>query len=78
MTAIMAFRTEDQVRNEAGITLCFIDSIGNNFDTSEYLSGVGQLTTFIREKHRHGTLKYSVLRPREVKPGTTVIQICYK
>ena len=25
----MAFRTEDQVRNEAGITLGFIDSSGN-------------------------------------------------
>ena len=31
----MAFRTEDQVRNEAGITLGFIDSSGNNVDTSE-------------------------------------------
>ena len=39
----MAFRTEDQVRNEAGITLGFIDSSGNNVDTSEYLSGVGAI-----------------------------------
>ena len=42
----MPFRTEDQVRNEAGITLGFIDSNGNNVDTPEYISGVGQLTTF--------------------------------
>ena len=44
----MAFRTEDQVRNEAGITLGFIDANGNNVETKEYLSGVGQLTTFIQ------------------------------
>ena len=33
----MAFRTEDQVRNEAGITLGFIDANGNNVETKEYL-----------------------------------------
>ena len=30
----MSYRTEDQVRNEAGITLGFIDSEGKNVDTS--------------------------------------------
>lgn len=54
----MAFRTEDQVRNEAGITLGFIDSSGNNFDTSEYLSGVGQLTTFIQLGSKLGTTDF--------------------
>lgn len=44
----MAFRTEDQVRNEAGITLGFIDSSGNNVETSAFIAGVGQLTTFIQ------------------------------
>ena len=54
----MAFRTEDQVRNEAGITLGFIDSSGNNVDTSEYLSGVGQLTTFIQLGSKLGTTDF--------------------
>lgn len=54
----MSFRTEDQVRNEAGITLGFIDANGNNVDTSEYLSGVGQLTTFIQLGARLGTTDF--------------------
>ena len=37
----MTFRTEDQVRNQAGITLGFIDAKGNNVETTDYLSGVG-------------------------------------
>lgn len=55
----MPFRTEDQVRNEAGITLGFIDAKGNNVDTSEYLSGVGQLTTFIQLGSRLGTTDFA-------------------
>ena len=55
----MPLRTEDQVRNEAGITLGFIDASGNNVDTSEYLSGVGQLTTFIQLGTRLGTTDFS-------------------
>ena len=47
----MLYKTEDQVRNEAGITLGFIDISGKNVDTSEYISGVGQLTTFIQLVH---------------------------
>ena len=45
----MAFRTEDQVRNKAGITLGFIDSSGNNVETSAFIAGVGQTTTFIHQ-----------------------------
>ncbi len=55
----MPLRTEDQVRNEAGITLGFIDASGNNVDTSEYLSGVGQLTTFIQLGARLGTTDFA-------------------
>lgn len=55
----MAIRTEDQVRNEAGITLGFIDSSGNNVDTADYLSGVGQLTTFIQLGARLGTTDFA-------------------
>lgn len=55
----MPLRTEDQVRNEAGITLGFIDASGNNVDTSEYLSGVGQLTTFIQLGSRLGTTDFA-------------------
>lgn len=55
----MAFRTEDQVRNEAGITLGFIDSHGNNVETSNFISGVGQLTTFIQLGSRLGTTDFN-------------------
>lgn len=55
----MPYRTEDQVRNEAGITLGFIDASGNNVDTSEILSGVGQLTTFIQLGARLGTTDFA-------------------
>ena len=55
----MPLRTEDQVRNEAGITLGFIDASGNNVDTAEYLSGVGQLTTFIQLGSRLGTTDFA-------------------
>ncbi len=55
----MAFRTEDQVRNEAGITLGFIDSNGNNVETSTFISGVGQLTTFIQLGSRLGTTDFN-------------------
>ena len=55
----MPFKTEDQVRNNAGITLGFIDSNGNNLDSSEYLSGVGQLTTFIQLGTRLGTTDFA-------------------
>ena len=64
----MAFRTEDQVRNEAGITLGFIDSHGNNVETSNFISGVGQLTTFIQLGDRIGTTDFNgisdILMPR--------------
>ena len=39
----MAFRTEDQVRNEAGITLGFIDSSGNNVEHQHLLPEWGSL-----------------------------------
>ncbi len=55
----MPLRTEDQVRNEAGITLGFLDSDGNNVDTNEYISGVGQLTTFIQLGSRLGTTDFA-------------------
>ncbi len=55
----MLYRTEDQVRNEAGITLGFIDSEGKNVDTSEYISGVGQLTTFIQLGSKLGTTDFA-------------------
>ena len=41
------YRTEDEVRNEAGIVLGFTNSYGVNIETSDYIAGVGQLTTFI-------------------------------
>ena len=55
----MPFKTEDQVRNEAGITLGFIDESGNNVETADYLSGVGQLTTFIQLGNRLGTTDFA-------------------
>lgn len=54
----MSYKTEDQVRNEAGITLGFIDLEGKNVDTSEYISGVGQLTTFIQLGSKLGTTDF--------------------
>lgn len=51
----MTFRTEDQVRNQAGITLGFIDAKGNNVETTDYLSGVGQVTSFIQLGTKLGT-----------------------
>lgn len=55
----MPYRTEDQVRNEAGITLGFIDTSGNNVDTADFLSGVGQLTTFMQLGSRLGTTDFA-------------------
>ena len=55
----MAFRTEDQVRNKAGITLGFIDSSGNNVETSAFIAGVGQTTTFIQLGNRLGTTDFN-------------------
>lgn len=55
----MPLRTEDQVRNEAGITLEFIDRNGNNVETTNYLSGVGQLTTFIQLGIKLGTSDFA-------------------
>lgn len=43
----MKYRTEDEVRSEAGISLGFTDCNGVNIETTEYIAGVGQLTTFI-------------------------------
>lgn len=39
----MNYRTEDQVRNEAGFTLGLIDSLGNNVETEDFISGVGPI-----------------------------------
>lgn len=55
----MPLRTEDQVRNEAGMTLGFIDGQGNNVDTAEYISGAGQLTTFIQLGTKIGTTDFT-------------------
>jgi len=55
----MSYRTEDQVRNEAGITLGLIDARGNNVDTAEFISGVGQLTTFIQLGTKLGTTDFA-------------------
>lgn len=55
----MALRTEDQVRNEAGITLGFLDSHGNNVETSNFISGAGQLTTFVQLGSRLGTTDFN-------------------
>ena len=38
--------TEDEVRSLAGHILGFVNSSGKNVETQEYVSGVGQLTTF--------------------------------
>lgn len=55
----MALRTEDEVRNEAGIILGFTNSSGVNVETSEYIAGVGQLTTFIELGKRLNTTDFS-------------------
>ncbi|MDO4189755.1 MAG: N-6 DNA methylase [Eubacteriales bacterium] len=55
----MALRTEDQVRNQAGISLGFIDGNGDNVETTEFLSGVGQLTTFIQLGNKLGTTDFA-------------------
>lgn len=55
----MANRTEDQVRNEAGITLGFIDKKGKDIENKEYISGVGQITTFIQLGSKIGTTAFS-------------------
>lgn len=55
----MPYKTEDQVRNESGITLGFIDASGNNVDTTEFISGVGQLTTFNQLGTRLGITDFS-------------------
>ena len=39
-------KTEDQIRNFAGVQLGFLDNTGNNIETEQFISGVGQLTTF--------------------------------
>lgn len=52
------YRTEDEVRNEAGITLGFTNNDGINVETSEYIAGVGQLTTFIELGKRLNTTDF--------------------
>ena len=42
----MSLRNEDQVRNEAGIILGFINEKGENIENAISISGVGQITTF--------------------------------
>lgn len=39
-------RTEDEVRNNSGVILGFVDTNGDNIETKQFISGVGQLTTF--------------------------------
>jgi hypothetical protein len=34
------FRTEDEVRNEAGIILEFTNNMGVNIETQDYIAGV--------------------------------------
>lgn len=55
----MAYRTEDEVRNEAGIVLGFTNSSGVNMETSDYIAGVGQLTTFIELGKRLNTSDFA-------------------
>lgn len=52
-------RTEDEVRNEAGIILGFTNNDGINVETSDYISGVGQLTTFIELGKRLNTTDFN-------------------
>lgn len=55
----MSYHTEDEVRNEAGITLGFTNSSGVNIETSDYIAGVGQLTTFIELGKRLNTSDFA-------------------
>ena len=42
----MKKRNEDEIRNQAGVTLGFTDSKGSNVENDKVISGVGQITTF--------------------------------
>jgi len=53
------YRTEDEVRNEAGIMLGFTNNYGANVETSDYIAGVGQLTTFIEIGKRLNTTDFA-------------------
>lgn len=55
----MGYRTEDEVRNEAGVILGFTNSKGINIETAEFISGVGQITTFIELGKRIKTTDFS-------------------
>lgn len=55
----MALKTEDEVRNEAGVILGFTDGNGVNIENSDVISGVGQLTTFIELGKRLNITKFS-------------------
>lgn len=53
------YRTEDEVRNEAGIILGFTNNNGVNIETDDYIAGVGQLTTFIELGKRLNTTDFA-------------------
>lgn len=53
------YRTEDEVRNEAGIILGFTNNKGVNIETDDYIAGVGQLTTFIELGKRLNTTDFA-------------------
>ena len=54
----MALKTEDEVRNEAGVILGFTDNNGVNIENQNVISGVGQLTTFIELGKRLNIAKF--------------------
>ncbi len=54
----MGFKTEDEVRSEAGVILGFTDNNGVNIENAEVISGVGQLTTFIELGKRLNIAKF--------------------
>ena len=54
----MALKTEDEVRNEAGVILGFTDNNGVNIENQKVISGVGQLTTFIELGKRLNIAKF--------------------
>lgn len=54
----MALKTEDEVRNEAGIILGFTNRDGVNIENTDAISGVGQLTTFIELGKRLNIAKF--------------------
>lgn len=56
---MVAYRTEDEVRNEAGIILGFTNNKGVNIETDDYIAGVGQLTTFIELGKRLNTTDFA-------------------